>query len=172
MIDVRLLRTDLDGVRAATARRGDPALLDQVDAAVGARRPAARDHGRGATRLRAKVNELSRQVGQLRRTGDVAAAEQRQAESRQLGDDEKALADEHDEVAEALRDILLVLPNLVHPDAPDGASDADNPVVRGPFNLPERVRRAPAGAALGDRRRARASSTTSGRSRSAGRCSR
>jgi seryl-tRNA synthetase len=30
----------------------------------------------------------------------------------------------------------LAIPNLPHPDAPDGTSDADNPVVRGPF-LPE-----------------------------------
>ncbi len=136
MIDVRLLRTDLDGVRAATARRGDPALLDQVDAAsvlderlrqITARRDE----------LRANVNELSRQVGQLRRTGDVALAEERQAESRQLGEEEKELAVEHDKVAEALRDVLLVLPNLIHPDAPDGASDRDNRVVRGPSNMPE-----------------------------------
>ena len=47
------------------------------------------------------------------------------------------------------------IPNLPHPDAPDGVGDADNPVVKGPVNLPGRVRRAPAGAALGDRRRAR-----------------
>ena len=39
-------------------------------------------------------------------------------------------------VAADLRDLLLALPNLVHPDAPDGTSDADNPVVRGPINLP------------------------------------
>ncbi|MCB0984477.1 MAG: serine--tRNA ligase, partial [Ilumatobacter sp.] len=35
-----------------------------------------------------------------------------------------------------LRDLLLRIPNLPHPDAPDGAGDHDNPVVKGPF-LPE-----------------------------------
>ncbi|HEU4841189.1 MAG TPA: serine--tRNA ligase, partial [Ilumatobacteraceae bacterium] len=39
-------------------------------------------------------------------------------------------------LAEALRDLLLVVPNLIHAAVPDGASDADNPVVRGPFHLP------------------------------------
>ena len=34
MIDVRLLRTNLDGVRSALARRGKPDLLVQVDEAV------------------------------------------------------------------------------------------------------------------------------------------
>ena len=85
---------------------------------------------------RAKVNELSKEVGQLRRVGDVDAAEALQAESRSLGETERKIADEHDAVAADLRDILLALPNLVHPDAPDGTSDADNPVVRGPINLP------------------------------------
>ena len=51
----------------------------------------------------------------------------------QLGDDERVLAAEHDEVAAALRELLLGIPNLPHPDAPDGAGDTDNPVVKGPI---------------------------------------
>ena len=135
MIDVRLLRTDLDAVRAATARRGDPALLDQLDEAV-AVDARARDLAAERDEIRAKVNELSKEVGRLRRAGDVEAAEEIQAESRALGERERKVADDHDDAAAALRSILLGLPNLVHPDAPDGASDADNPVVRGPINLP------------------------------------
>ena len=34
MIDVRLLRSDLDGVRTALARRGKPDVLEQVDHAA------------------------------------------------------------------------------------------------------------------------------------------
>ncbi len=135
MIDVRLLRSDPAAVRAATARRGDPRLLEQLDRAAAlddelreltARRDAAR----------AGVNELSKEVGQLRRDGDVAAAEAKQAESRALGEDERRLGLEHDEVSETLRQLLLGFPNLIHPEAPDGESDADNVVVHGPFNMP------------------------------------
>ena len=135
MIDVRLLRTDLDGVRAATARRGDPALLDQLDEAV-AIDARARELAAERDEIRARVNELSKEVGRLRRAGDVESAEAIQAESRALGERERKVADDHDDAAASLRSILLGLPNLVHPDAPDGASDADNPVVRGPINLP------------------------------------
>ena len=39
---------------------------------------------------------LSKEVGQLRRDGDLEAAEQLQAESRELGADEQSLAAEHD----------------------------------------------------------------------------
>jgi seryl-tRNA synthetase len=135
VIDVRLLRSDPDAVRAATARRGDPTLLEQL-----ARAAALDDELREITSrrdaARARVNELSKEVGQLRRAGDTDAAEARQAESRALGEEERALGDEHDGVSTALRDVLLGFPNLIHADAPDGSSDRDNVVVRGPFNLP------------------------------------
>jgi seryl-tRNA synthetase len=154
MIDVRLLRSDLERVRASLARRGDPVVLVQLDEAV---RLDARLRDLAAERdaTRARVNELSKEVAGLRRDGQVADAEARQGESRVLGDEEKALAAEHDELAGALRQLLLVIPNLVHPDVPDGASAADNPVVRGPIGLPEtfaghqRVPHWEAGAALG-----------------------
>jgi seryl-tRNA synthetase len=130
VIDQRLLRTDLDATRAALARRRRPALLDDVDHAA---RLDARLRSIGAERdeLRARVNAASAEVGRLRRDGDVAAAEALQVESRQLGDQEKGLSAEHDEVAAALHDLLLGIPNLPHPDSPDGASDEDNPVVKG-----------------------------------------
>ena len=43
------------------------------------------------------------------------------------------LAAEHDEVSAALSELLLGIPNLPHPDAPDGANDHANPVVKGPI---------------------------------------
>jgi seryl-tRNA synthetase len=57
-------------------------------------------------------------------------------QSRELGEQEKALAAEADELSSALKELLLRIPNLPHPDAPDGVSDKDNPVVVGPVNLP------------------------------------
>ena len=154
MIDVRLLRTDPEGVRKATARRGDPALLGQLDEAV---ELDARLRALTAERdeVRSRVNDLSQTVGALRRAGDVAAAEARQAESRELGATEQRLAADHDGVSRALRELLLVFPNPVHVDVPDGASDDDNPVVNGPHHVPasfadhQRVPHWETGAALG-----------------------
>ncbi len=138
MIDVRLLRTDPDGVRSALARRGDTAVLTQLDDAT---RLDARLREITSARddIRSQVNAISKQVGQLRRSGsdaDIAEAEQLQATSRAFGADEDRLAAEHDEVEAALREVLLAIPNLPHPDAPDGVDDSENPVVRGPY-LPD-----------------------------------
>jgi len=132
VIDVRLLRSDLEGVRAALARRNDPTVTEAVDRAsvldIRVREIIAE---RDSTRSR--VNAISKEVGMLRRDGKVAEAEALQAESRQLGEAEKQLASEHDEVNEQLRQELLVIPNVPFEGAPDGAGDADNPVVKGPF---------------------------------------
>ena len=119
------------------------------------------------------MNELSKQVGALRRDGDDADAEGCRPRAGRSATPRRALADEHDEVERrSCATLLLRIPNLPAPDAPDGAGDADNPVVKGPVGLPDALPGPPAGAALGDRRPRSASSTTSGRRRSAGRCSR
>ena len=135
MIDVRLLRTQPDLVRAALARRGKPDLLDQVDQASHLDEQA-RDIVAQRDAIRAQVNELSKQVGALRRDGRTDEAEARQAESRALGEREGSLAAEYDALQAALREVLLRIPNLPHPDAPEGADDRENPVVKGPVNMP------------------------------------
>ncbi|MFM8563721.1 MAG: serine--tRNA ligase [Acidimicrobiia bacterium] len=135
MIDVRLLRHDPESVRTALARRGKPDVLRQLDSAI-----ALDDELRHITverdGIRAQVNELSKQVGSARRDGDSVAAEGLQARSRELGDHEKALAERFDIVQHELREILLRIPNTPSAEAPDGASDLDNPVVTGPVALP------------------------------------
>ena len=127
MIDVRLLRTDLEATQAALARKGVPA--DEVAAA------AALDaaHRRAAARvedLRGRVNALSKNVGDAMRRGQREEAEKLRAESRQLGDE---LSDAEHEAAQAeaqLRQAMLRLPNVPAEDAPAGAGPEDNVVVR------------------------------------------
>jgi seryl-tRNA synthetase len=133
VIDVRLIRTDYEGVRAALARRHKPEVLAALERAA-ALDTRLRDITSERDGLRARVNALSKQVGEHRRQGRERRG--RRASRTRAGRSaatEKLLADEHDEVSEQLRQELLAIPNLPHPDAPDGMSDADNPVVRGPF---------------------------------------
>ena len=137
MIDIRQLRNQPDVVRTAMARRGSPELVAQLDETV-AHDERAREIVARRDAIRAQVNDLSKQVGALRRAGDAAAAEQAemlQAQSRLLGDEERTLAAEYDDVQAKVRDLLLRIPNLPHPDAPDGAGEHDNPIIKGPFGL-------------------------------------
>ncbi|MGH9180129.1 MAG: aminoacyl--tRNA ligase-related protein, partial [Acidimicrobiales bacterium] len=127
MIDVRRLRSEPEVVKAALARKGVPAA--DVDRAVeldGRRRAlqAERDE------LRGRVNTASREVAEARRAGDDARADGRTAESRDLGDRTRAVEAEAQEIDAALTDLLLRLPNLPSPDAPDGPGPEANVVVR------------------------------------------
>jgi seryl-tRNA synthetase len=135
VIDVRLLRTNLDGVRSALARRGKPDLLVQVDEAV-ALDTRIREISLERDALRAEVNDLSKQVGALRRDKKNDEAEALMERSRAGGDRERVLQSEIDTVQDALQQIMLRIPNLPHPDAPNGAGDHENPIVKGPINLP------------------------------------
>lgn len=127
MLDLRLIRTDPELVRAGLSRRGeDVAVVDQVlqlderhRAVVGERDD-----------LRARVKAISREVGGLRREGEVERAEGLQAESRALGEQESGLDEQADALAAEVRHLLLRVPNLPAPDAPDGSGEHDNVVLR------------------------------------------
>jgi seryl-tRNA synthetase len=135
VIDIRYLRSEPDTVRELMARRNKPELIGLLDEALGfdgrmREITAERDS------IRQQVNELSKQVGTLRRNGDDKAAEGLQAESRSLGEKEQSLAAETDEVTAQLKDVLLRLPNIPHADVVVGADDSQNPTITGPNNLP------------------------------------
>jgi seryl-tRNA synthetase len=127
MLDVRMFRNDPDTVRRGLRRRGeDVALADQVielDSTV-RKLNAERDD------LRSKIRALSNEVGQLFRDGRQEEAQELQAESRMLGESERALDTQAEGAAAELRDVLLRIPNLPADDCPDGAGEADNVVTR------------------------------------------
>lgn len=133
MIDLRLVRTDFDAVQAALARRGiDLSELNQVSDLDERHRVLTTE--RDAVRHR--VKGLSHQVGQMKRDGLDSEAEEAAAESRKLGEQEKSLAAAADAVAAEVHELLLRIPNLPSSDAPDGADETNNPVLRvGNFNL-------------------------------------
>jgi seryl-tRNA synthetase len=135
VIDIRYLRSEPDTVRELMARRNKPELIGLLDEALGFD-GRMREITAERDAIRQQVNELSKQVGTLRRNGDDKAAEGLQAESRSLGDKEQSLAAETDEVTSKLKDVLLRLPNIPHADVVVGTDDSQNPTITGPINLP------------------------------------
>lgn len=126
MIDIRLVRSDPDGVRAALARRGDEALLEPVltlDTEWRALQVQVDE-------LRAERNRTSESIGQLMRTAKedpaaAAQAETAQAEMRTLKDTLDGLEASLKSVDVRLSDAMLVVPNLPHPDVPLGNREED-----------------------------------------------
>jgi seryl-tRNA synthetase len=128
MLDLRRIRTEPEAVKAALDRRG-PGTSDAVDRIVA----LDADHRRligERDEVRSQVKAISKDVGRLRGQGRADEAEARMAESRELGEREKRLAAEADRLADEIRALLLRVPNLPSPEAPDGAGEAGNVVLR------------------------------------------
>ena len=127
MIDVRRLRADPDGVKAAIARRGeDVASLDRVLELDERQRRLAEERDA----VRNEVKGISRSVGDLHKEGRGDEAAELQSRSRDLGDRADAIAGEVDGLASEIREILLQVPNTPAPDCPDGLTPEENPVIR------------------------------------------
>src|SRR5918993_5388496 len=127
MLDIRRLRTEPDAVRAGLSRRGGDAAADvdrilELDV-------QQRTLGTERDELRARIKVLSKAVGKERAQGDAAAAEALMAESRGLGEQERALDADVERLAGELRDLLLRTPNIPSAECPDGAGAADNVVL-------------------------------------------
>jgi seryl-tRNA synthetase len=127
MIDIRLVREDVGAVKTALARRGVDAA--EVDLLVSLDTAARMAIGRRDD-LRAQVKSLSKQVGEARKAKDTDRAEALTAESRRIGSEERDAAEVAEASQEAVRQALLILPNLPAEDAPDGAGPEDNVTVR------------------------------------------
>ncbi len=127
MIDLAQLRREPDDVKAALARRGiSSAQIDALIAADVEHRSAMQ----AAEVLRAQVKDLSRQVGLARKAGDTATADQLAAQSREVGDEERRANEVAEAIGHTVRDLILDLPNLPAPEAPDGEDETGNVELR------------------------------------------
>lgn len=125
MLDIRRVRHEPEEVKRALARRGDPGLpafVDEVLALDEARRVAIGE----VNDLKARRNEASKKIGELKRSG--GDAEDLILSMRGLGDRIGEL-DEDIRANEArVEEILLGIPNLPLDEIPDGGAE-DNRVV-------------------------------------------
>jgi len=127
VLDLRQIRAEPDAVRAGLARRGaDLSVLDRVLELD----ERARAAGTEVDEVRNQVKVASKEIGELFQAGRRDEAEARREASKALGERERALAAEAEALQGEIRDLLLRIPNLPSADAPDGATEADNVVLR------------------------------------------
>ncbi len=124
MLDLRLVREKPEVVRTALSRRGITIDLAEF-LALDAKRRAAQQE---IETLRRKRNEVSEEIGRLKKAGQYA--DDKVAEMRAEGDQIAALEGSAREAEEAQRNILLNIPNLPHASVPDGKDENDNREIR------------------------------------------
>ena len=126
MLDVKRLRQDPEGARAALARRCDPALDTHVAHVLELDRQR-RDIVTRTEQLKAERNVQNDEVARRRKVGE--AADELMAALKQSGEESKRLDAEQREADARLEQVMLELPNFVQADVPDGDASA-NAVVR------------------------------------------
>jgi seryl-tRNA synthetase len=124
MLDIQLLRSDLENVAKRLATRGfefDVAHFQELE----------QDRKLTQTRtqeLQARRNASSKQIGQAKAKGeDVSAI---MAEVANLGDELKAAEEKLGFIQIRMQELLSGIPNLPHENVPVGKSEADNVEVR------------------------------------------
>ncbi|MBE7062628.1 MAG: serine--tRNA ligase [Ruminococcaceae bacterium] len=124
MLDIKKIRTETEEVKKALARRKENVDIDAVLALDEKRRSLLFE----AEQLKARQNEVSREIPKMKKAGDDTTAIL--AEMRELSDKVKALDAETRETEEAQEKMLLRIPNLPNPTVPDGDTDEDNVEIR------------------------------------------
>ena len=124
MLDIQLLRTQLDTVAARLATRG--MTLDT--AAFQALEDERKQLQTRTQELQARRNALSKQIGMLKGKGEDASAVM--TEVAQLGDELKACEQALPPLLERINAFLATLPNLPQEDVPIGEDEHGNVEVR------------------------------------------
>jgi seryl-tRNA synthetase len=124
MLDVKLLRENLDEVKARMATRGVEIDWDEFVKTDRERREALAN----IERLKEKKNRLSGEIGKLKKSGADATALMREGEdvSEAIRNAEGPLA----EIEATFERLMLTLPNLPHPSVTVGRNETDNKEVR------------------------------------------
>jgi seryl-tRNA synthetase len=124
MLDVQLLRADIDAVARRIADRGAPIDTARFRALEGERK-GLQTH---TQELQARRNQVSKQVGQAKQKGEDASALMAQVTA--MADELKANETRLSALQSALTEFLLGVPNIPHASVPTGAGAEQNVVVR------------------------------------------
>ncbi len=124
MLDIQLLRKDLEGVAKRLAARGytlDVAAFSALEAERRAIQTRTEE-------LQARRNSLSKQIGAMKGRGEDTSAVM--AEVSGIGDEMKASAVQLDDVQARVSKLMLEMPNLPHESVPVGDDETGNVEVR------------------------------------------
>ncbi len=127
MLDIALLRKDLDATVARLSKRKSPQPFLDVDRfkALEAERKTLQSR---TEELQAQRNSLSKQIGMLKGKGEDTTAVMAQVAG--MGEEQKAGADRLEVIQIELQALLMSVPNLPQDGVPEGHDESGNVEVR------------------------------------------
>ena len=124
MLDIQLLRSDLDAVAARIATRG---IVLDIEPFRGLEQERRQIQTR-TEQLQARRNQLSKQIGVAKGKREDASA--LMAEVNSIADDLKSSEARLSEIQIGINEFVLGVPNLPHESVPEGKTPEDNQEVR------------------------------------------
>ena len=127
MLDLNTVRNDPRRVKEAIRAKGtgSPALVDTLLEVDEERRAAITE----LQETQSRQNDLSQQIGALKREGKDAEAEAIIEKTSQMKEDIKRLKEEVQGAEAEQEELVLELPNIPHPSVPVGEDENDNEVA-------------------------------------------
>lgn len=126
MLDIQLLRNDIDAVANRLAGRGFVLNTQKFNELEAQRKQLQVQN----EELQAKRNTLSKQIGVLMGQGKKDEADAAKAEVAQLKVEMERIEQDLPQIQAALDDLLLSVPNLPHESVPVGTDETENVEVR------------------------------------------
>jgi seryl-tRNA synthetase len=133
MLDLKLIRSDPERVKTALARRGAGERVGEL-LALDARRRRLLPEVESA---QAERKTLSKQIGEAKQAGEETEAERLMATVQGLKETIESGKEELETVEAELNRLVVSLPNLPDPDAPEGMTEDDAVVLREVGERPE-----------------------------------
>ncbi|MDY2586032.1 serine--tRNA ligase [Winogradskyella aquimaris] len=135
MLQVAFIRENKEAVIKGLAKRN-------IDAEQLVNSAIALDEERRAlqTKLdatKAESNALSKEIGNLFKTGEVQKANVLKEKTTQLKESSKNLEQALNETADSLTELLYKIPNVPHTSVPEGSSDEDNEEIYREGDIPK-----------------------------------
>ncbi|AKL93544.1 seryl-tRNA synthetase SerS [Clostridium aceticum] len=125
MLDIKRIRTDLDNIKTAMGRRGEKDFdLDEVVKLDEKRREILQQ----VEQMKNRQKTVSKEVPRLKKEGKDTT--EIMNEMKELSNSIKEMDNEVKEVEDKITYLLLRIPNVPHPDVPQGDTDDDNIEVR------------------------------------------
>ncbi|NOS35073.1 MAG: serine--tRNA ligase [Deltaproteobacteria bacterium] len=124
MLDIKYLREHLEDAERALATRGGDAPISEFRALDGEWRMALKE----VEELKGRRNTVSEEIGRLKKEGSDCA--NLMADSKELAVKIKELDGAASEKSEALKALMLIIPNIPHSSVPVGTDAGENRLER------------------------------------------
>ena len=125
MIDIRFLRENPDAVKENIRKKFQDAKLPLVDEVIALDEESRKTQAE-ADDLRSKRNKVSKQIGALMGQGKKEEAEKVKAEVAAINARIAELEPKEAKIADRIREIMLVIPNMIDPSVPIRPDDSCN----------------------------------------------